>query len=175
MKKIVSYISLATLICLMLVFLCGCQSTSKVSSSSTSVQPQVKVDSSRKYGLNEEVTIKTSSSEYTLKITGIKETYERNEFSEKNPAQVFIIDYEYVNVKGSSLYISDMDFKIIDADSEIGDTYPVDYTYPKSVTEGVKCKASMALCVYNRSSNITLQYFDNFFNSTPDVVFSLDI
>lgn len=172
MKKIISLVLLGSLA----VFtLCGCQGTTTTVSTSSSTNAEVKVDESRVYGLNESVTVNTGTQEYTIKITGIKKTTERNQFSDIDPEEVFIIDYEYQNISGDSLYISDMDFKIIDEESEIGGSYPISCTYPQDVTEGVKCKAQMALYINNPSGNITLQYFDNMFNSKPDVVFKISL
>src|SRR5699024_11012842 len=60
--------------------------SSDSSASRTSNKEETKV-----YGLNEEITIKNVSGEYTLTITGIQEMQERNQFSDKTPAQVFLI------------------------------------------------------------------------------------
>ena len=144
--------------------------------SSTSSENNSSQESNKTYGLNKEITIKNSSGEYTLVITGIKEMSERNEFSDKNFSQVFLIDYTYKNISYSdSLYVSDMNFKIIDEQGEIGDSYPNDYTSPQSITEGITCKASMCLGVNNQSNTIKLQYFSNMFNSKPDAVFELNV
>ena len=63
-------------------------------------------------------------------------------------------------------YISDMNFKIIDEQGEIGDAYPNDTERsPQNITAGVTCKSQMVLCVNNESSKVKLQYFDNMFNS----------
>ena len=127
--------------------------------------------------LNEEINVKNSDGEYTLEITGIKEMTERNEFSDKNFKQVFLIDYTYKNISSNeALYISDADFKIIDEQGEIGDSYPNTITnYPQSITSGTTCKAQMVLGINNTSSTIKLQYFDNMFNSQPDAVFELNV
>ena len=50
------------------------------------------------YGLNEELSVNKNGREYTLIITGITEVQERNQFSDKNPAQVFLIDYTYKHI-----------------------------------------------------------------------------
>lgn len=146
--------------------------SSDSSASRTSNKEETKV-----YGLNEEITIKNVSGEYTLTITGIQEMQERNQFSDKTPAQVFLIDYTYKNVSlDDTLYISDMNFKIIDEQGEVGDTYPNDTSSsPKEITEGITCKSQMVLCVNNESSKVKLQYFGNMFNSKPDATFELDI
>ena len=129
------------------------------------------------YKIGDTVTISNNSGdEYTLQLTGIQETDERNEFSDKDAAQVFIIDYTYqCNKTNDDIYISEMNFKIIDENGEIGDSYPITTKYPQNITEGITCKAQMALCVYNQSSKIKLQYFDNMFNSKPDVVYEIEL
>lgn len=151
--------------------------TTVTSNNNSSTSQSTNKEENKTYGLNEEITIKTASEEYTLTITGIQEMKERNEFSEKTPAQVFLIDYTYKNISSDdALYISDMDFKIIDEQGEVGDTYPNDTSSsPKEITEGITCKAQMVLCVNNKSSKVKLQYFDNSFNSNPDATFELDI
>ena len=134
-------------------------------------------EETKTYGLNEEIAINVSGNEYVLTITGIQEMKERNQFSEKTPAQVFLIDYTYKNISSEdTIYISDMNFKIIDEQGEIGDAYPNDTERsPQNITAGVTCKSQMVLCVNNESSKVKLQYFDNMFNSKPDATFELDI
>lgn len=128
-------------------------------------------------GLNQEVTITNSYGQYSLTITGIREMSERNQFSDKNYPQVFLIDYTYKNISSSdSVYISDSNFTIIDETGQIGDSYPNSITYyPDNATIGTTCKAQAVLGVSNRSNSIKLQYFDNIFNSQPDVIFEIPI
>ena len=45
------------------------------------------------FGINEPVTIKTFTGNYSVEITGIQEMAERNQFSDKNFEQVFLISY----------------------------------------------------------------------------------
>ncbi len=128
------------------------------------------------YGLNEELSVNKNGKEYTLVITGIKEVQERNQFSDKNPAQVFLIDYTYKNITGDELYISEMNFQIIDEQGEMGDTYPGNITdYPKQTPLGATCKAQMVLCVNNSSNEVTLNYKDNMFNGKSDIKFKLNV
>lgn len=123
------------------------------------------------------ITVKnTSGDDYTLQITSIKETKERNEYSDKNPKQVFVIDYTYTCNKASDgLYVSDMNFKIIDENGEIGETYPVDVKDPQEITAGTTCKAQMAFGINNKSQKIKLQFFDNMFDGNPTAIYELDI
>lgn len=128
------------------------------------------------YGLNEELSVNKNGKEYTLVITGIAEVQERNQFSDKNPAQVFLIDYTYKNITGDELYISEMNFQIIDEKGEMGETYPGNVTsYPKQTPAGATCKAQMVLCVNNNSNEVILNYKDNMFNSKSDIKFKLNV
>lgn len=129
------------------------------------------------YSLNDIVTIKNNSgNEYSMQITSIKEMKERNQFSDINPAQVFLIEYTYKNIKGEDLYISEMNFQIIDEQGEMGDSYPNNITnYPQATPEGATCKAQMILYVNNKSNTITLNYKDNMFNSKTNAKFKIDI
>ncbi len=161
------------------VILFSGEQTTTVSSGDVnkSAQPTQTVEQVTSYKLGDTITVKNNSGdEYTLTITNIKEVDDRNQFSEKDPAQVFLIDYTYNCISSNDdIYISDMSFKIIDEEGEIGESYPIDYKYPQRITSGITCKAQMALCVYNDSSKIKLQYFDNMFNSKPDAVFEIDL
>lgn len=138
------------------------------------------VDTSSKeekiYGLNEEAVVNKNGKEYTIVITGIREMQERNQYSEKNPTQVFLIDYTYKNITGEELYISELNFQIIDEQGEMGETYPNDVTNdPKRTPAGATCKAQMVLCTNNNSKEITLNYKDNMFDNKADIQFKLNI
>lgn len=123
------------------------------------------------------ITIKnTSGDEYTLQITKVKETKERNEYSDKKTEQVFIIDYTYIcNNAEDGLYVSDMNFKVIDEEGEIGETYPVDVKEPQEITEGTTCKAQMAFGVSNKSEKIKIQFFDNMFDGNPTAIYEVEV
>lgn len=139
-------------------------------------EQQEKQEEINVYKLNDEVSLWNSEQEYTIMITGIKEMKERNQFSDKNPSQVFLIDYTYKNKKGNELYISESNFTIIDEAGEVGDSYPNNISnYPKSVPVGATCKAQMILCVNNKSNKILLQYKDNMFQNKADIVFEIEI
>ncbi len=147
----------------------GKEENNKIVETSTKEEEKV-------YGLNEEMSVNKNGKEYTLVITGIKEIQERNQFSDKNPAQVFLIDYTYKNIAGDELYISEMNFQIIDEKGEMGDTYPGNITsHPKNTPAGASCKAQMVLCVSNNSHEVTLNYKDNMFNSKSDIKFKLNV
>ncbi len=130
----------------------------------------------KKCKLGDTINISTSSDEYTLKVTSIKETKERNEYADEKPAQVFLIDYIYVcNKTNNGLYLSDMYFKIIDEQGEIGYTYPIDTKSPQSITAGTTCKAQMAFGVNNKSKSIKLQFYDNMFDGNPTAIYEIEL
>ena len=177
--KVVSIIAIVlTIIGLVICFTSNGSKTTVTGTSKSSDRESVNDSKSDKtYGLNEELTIKTSSDEYTLVITGIEEMTQRNEFSDKNFEQIFLIDYTYKDIKSDdTIYINSMNFKIIDSNGETGDTYPNSVSSePKSITGGTTCKAQMVFGVNNKSDKIKLQFFDNYFSSDPDAVFELDV
>lgn len=129
------------------------------------------------HSLGDTITVKDSSGdEYTLQITNIKESKDRNQFSDSNPTQVFVIDYVYTCINSKDgLYISDMNFKIIDEQGEIGDSYPISVKDPQSITAGTTCKAQMAFGVYNTSNKVKLQFFSNMFNGTPTAIYEINL
>lgn len=130
----------------------------------------------KNYKIGDTINVSNSYDEYTLKITGIKETTERNEYADEKPVQVFLIDYTYVcNKSDDGLYVSDMNFKIVDEQGEIGYTYPVDTKSPQWITAGTSCKAQMAFGVSNKSEKIKIQFFDNMFDGTPTAVYEVEL
>ena len=133
-------------------------------------------EENKTYDLNEEVTVETFNSKYTIVINSISEMTERNQFSDKNPAQVFLIDYTYKNISGDELYISEMNFQILDEQNEIGYTYPNSVTnYPQSIPEGATCKAQMILAINNHSNKLRLNYKDNMFSGKSTINFKLNV
>lgn len=126
--------------------------------------------------IGDTITIKNGTDEYTVQITGVKETDDRNEFSDEKPKQVFLVDYTYVcNKTEDGLYVSDMNFKIVDEQGEIGYTYPIETKYPQNITAGITCKAQMAFGVNNESKQIKIQFFDNMFNGVPTAIYNIEL
>lgn len=126
--------------------------------------------------IGDTITVKNGADDYTLQITGVTESTDRNEFADEKPKQVFLIDYNYLcNNTDSGLYISDMNFKIIDEQGEIGYIYPIDTKEPQNITSGVSCKAQMAFGVNNTSKKIKLQFFDNMFYGKPTAIYEIEL
>lgn len=122
------------------------------------------------YHLNEDIYITKSTGKYRVKFTNIKETKERNRYSDKEAKRVIVIDYEYENIdQESDLYVSDVtNFKLYDKDNNVLETYPVDIKYATSIGKGRKGSASVAYALNNDSNYIELEYYDNTWNSSPD-------
>lgn len=155
-------------ISLVVIFSSG-NTTAEVSSSSTETGTQ-------NCKIGDTITVKTASDEYTLQVTDIKESAERNEFADQTPTQVFLIDYNYAcNKTTDGVFVSDMNFKVVDENGEIGYTYPINYTDAQRITAGTSCKAQMAFGVNNQSKKLKLQFYDNMFNGTPTAVYEIEL
>ena len=114
-------------------------SNSNSSNSSSSAAPETKT-----YAVGDTVTMKNSDGTDKLKVTinGVTLTTDRNQYADKNPAQVVIIDYTYENVgSDSDIYYSSSCIKVTDEKGNLCDTYPLSLNeYPKSTPKGSKCK-----------------------------------
>ena len=169
-------VKLTFLFVLFLTIVCGCYSNVETSNSPSGNGGTEATSSIKTYGLNQDVYIKNSSGEeYRIKLTGIKETSERNKYSEIEAKKVVIIDYEYENIsKTSDLYVSSIDFKGYDSDNNSLESYEViTHKYPSSISAGRKATAQMVWAVNNGTDKIELEYYDNMFNSKPDCKFEL--
>lgn len=113
---------------------------------------------------------------YSIEIKGIKVMSERNQYSDKNPAEVYLIDYKYTNINNpEELFIGDSSYKVIDSQGKVGYTYPNSKTnYPQGIPKGVSCDAQMVFGVDNVSSEISLLFYDNMFRES-DKAFKLEI
>ena len=120
-------------------------------------------------------TINKSSGSYTLTITGITETADRNQFSDVVANRVIIISYSYENTSyENGLYISSVNFKVYDKDNNLLQTYPVLLKYPQEISVGRKTDATMAYALNNDQNYVELEYYDNVFNSKYDSKFNIE-
>lgn len=156
--------------------LVGCDSNVETSSSpSSSSSGNVNENTKKVYGINEDVYINNGSGEYRLKITSVKETAERNEFSDVVANRVIIISYEYENISlNSDLSIDDWNFKVYDKDNNSMETYPVDINYGNTVGQGRKAVSSVTYALNSDINYVELEYYDNMFNSSSDCIFKLE-
>lgn len=108
----------------------------------------------------------TVDGQWSLTITSVESTTYRNEYSDKDPAQVIYITYTYENLGWEDedeimdgLYIDlETDATITDSNSELGYSYPGDITtYPQETPIGSKCVgAQSCIGLNNESDSITL-------------------
>lgn len=95
--------------------------------------------------------------QWRLTVNSVEEIAERNEYSDKNPAAVYVVNYEYENLGyeadgWNGLFIS-LEDGIVDAAGEMGYSYPADITnYPQETPVGAKCSAQACIGVDNAGS-----------------------
>lgn len=111
----------------------------------------------------------TVDGQWSLTITGVTETTERNEYADEKPAAVYIVDYEYTNIgyededgiaKG---IFFDMEDTIIDSNGVMGYSYPGDVARnPNEAPIGSTCKAQACIGVDNAGDfRITESHYDS--------------
>lgn len=94
----------------------------------------------------------TVPGQWKITLDSIEETSDRNEYSDKNPAAVYVLTYTYENLgyeaeysNGLFVYFSE---GIVDADGSMGYEYPGDVTYYAQETPvGATCKAQICIGV----------------------------
>lgn len=128
------------------------------------------------YKIGETVTVKTNSGEYTVKITDVKETASRNEFSDVKAEKVVLISYEYENkTYANDLSVSEMNMKLYDKENNLLETYPAtEEKYGSSVGTGRKSNGVLAYALNSSSNYIEIEFYDNMFNSSADCKFILE-
>ena len=114
-----------------------------------------------------EYTVKdaTGKALYSLKINKITEMAERNQFSDKDPALVIMIDYIYTNIANKEdLYLGDIYFKVVDSAGKIGYTYPNSpINYPQSIPQGATCNAQIIFGLDTKSDIVKVYFYKDLF------------
>lgn len=115
---------------------------------------------------------------WSLTINSITATDQRNEYAEKNPAQVLIIDYSYENIGEPDGIFFDLSYgQIVDSTGLMGYSYPGDIVnYPQTAPVGATCNAQACIAVDNVSTEIkiTISQYDSTF-AECSATFSLPI
>ena len=89
---------------------------------------------------------------WKITINSVEATDDRNPYSEKNPAAVYIVTYTYENLGYDDgimdgLYIS-LDDGIVDSTGKMGYSYPADVSkYPQETPVGASCEAQPCIGV----------------------------
>lgn len=128
------------------------------------------------YKIGDKVKIQTSSGEYTVKITSVKETKDRNEFSDIKADRVILVAYEYENISyEDDLLVSDMNMKLYDKENNLLEDYPaVEEKYGSSVGTGRKSNGVEAFALNSSDNYVELELYSNIFNSKSDCRFILE-
>ena len=118
--------------------------------------------------------------QWKITVNSITATDDRNEYSDKNPAAVYLVTYTYENLGYdddimNGLYIS-LDDGIVDSAGKMGYSYPGDISmYPQETPVGASCQAQACIGVDNAGS-----FKINFYNydsngQKQSAVFEIDV
>ena len=113
--------------------------------------------------LNEPFVVTSRYGQYSITFEGVRETQDRNQFSDVNPNKVIFIDYNYENISSESdVYVSSISYRVMDDDGNVLDTYPVsdDTRRNNSVPMGGKSKGCDAFALMTDTKSITILYYD---------------
>ncbi len=131
----------------------------------------------------------TVDGQWNLTINSVTPTDKRNEFSDKTPNQVVLVDYSYENLGYEDkngimdgLYFDlepGVDTNIIDGNGEVAYSYPGDIaTHPQQTPVGAKCvNAQSCVGLNNKSNTITInikKYDGNGKQQKAKYILSLD-
>lgn len=118
----------------------------------------------------------TVDGQWSLTVNSVEETPYRNEFSESNPAAVYIITYTYTNLGRSGGLFMSMDNTIVDNSEKMGYSYPGEINlYAKETPAGATCQAQCCIGVDNPGSfEIYMdEYDDN--GEEQKAIFSIEL
>lgn len=118
--------------------------------------------------------------QWKITVDSVEVTNDRNEYSDKNPAAVYLVTYTYENLGYdddimNGLYIS-LDDGIVDSTGKMGYSYPGDISmYPQETPVGASCQAQACIGVDNAGS-----FKINFYNydsngQKQSAVFEIDV
>ena len=176
MKHLRKFIILITIICCLVITTACDSSTNSTTNTDTTSSKAVE---QTEYKIGDTWTV---ADQWSLKVTGVKATNDRNEFSEKKPGAVYIIDYEYTNIGWTEksgyqagLFI-DFDGAIVDSKGIVGNTYPLPLdNNPKETPVGATCKAQSCIGVENAGNfKITIGVYDSE-NENQSATFSFSV
>lgn len=111
----------------------------------------------------------TVDGQWSLTITGVRETTERNQFADENPGAVYIIDYTYTNLgyEGSimDLYITLSYETVVDSAGVVGYAYPLPTDRsPQETPVGATCNAQACIGVNNPGPfTLTVEEYDSYY------------
>lgn len=116
-----------------------------------------------------------SGGKYKLTINSIKETDDRNEYSDTEAKKVVIIDYTYENIDvEDELFIADK-WVCYDKAGKALETYPADTSkYAQGITEGHSCTAEEAYALNDDNNFVELETEDKDVKTGKKAKFDLE-
>jgi hypothetical protein len=104
---------------------------------------------------------------YRFQINSVSITSKRTEYTDKDPAQVLLIDITYKNISSQEeVYLSDSNFKIVDSVGKLGYVYPLTPSdSPQRIPVGASCDAQLIYGIDNPSETIKLYFYKNIYGS----------
>jgi len=181
MKKIFRSLMVMVMATAMSICFVGCGDNGNSNGSSDSKSSSNSSPETKTYAVGDTVTMKNSdgTDKLKVKINSVTLTTDRNQYTDKNPAQVVIIDYTYENVgSDSDISYSSSCIKVTDEKGNLCDTYPLSLNeYPKSTPKGSKCTAKQAYGTVEESSKVKIALKDSILdtNSSDDAIFEVNI
>ena len=122
----------------------------------------------------------TVDGQWSVTVNSVEETQERNQYSDKTPAAVYIVTYTYENIGykdeyGDGLFIS-LEDSIVDNSGKMGYSYPGDITmYAQETPIGATCEAQVCIGVDNAGSfKIYFEKYDSNSNS-HEAIFNVEL
>lgn len=108
---------------------------------------------------------KTGKELYSFRINKLTVMNDRYRYAHKEPVQVVLIDFSYTNIDNpTELYLSDLNFKVVDSAGKIGYTYPnLVVSYPQRIPAGVSCDGQMVFGIDNKSDKLKLYFYEDKF------------
>ena len=104
--------------------------------------------------------------QWKITVDSVETTDDRNEYSDKNPAAVYLVTYTYEN----------LGYGIVDSAGKMGYSYPGDISmYPQETPVGASCQAQACIGVDNAGSfKINFYNYDSN-NQKQSAVFEIDV
>ena len=92
--------------------------------------------------------------QWKVTVNSVEETSSRNEYSDKQPAAVYILNYTYENIGYEDDYMDglfiSLDTGIVDSAGKMGYSYPGDIsTFAQETPVGASCQAQVCIGVDN--------------------------
>lgn len=120
----------------------------------------------KKFKLGDDLTATNNDGKYRIKFISVKETNDRNKYSDIQAERVVIIEYEYENISlEEDLLISDFNFKLYDKNNNALESYPITVKDATKIGTGRKTTASEAYALNNPNNYIELEFYNNMFDS----------